>query len=51
MLHIFNPGHNILELCNNLVDIQFTTSKRKFDISYSSFGIRVTSQVAKELKT
>ena len=29
---IYNPGHNILELYNILVHIQFTTSKRKLDI-------------------
>ena len=28
----YNPGHNILELCNILVQIRFTTSKRKVDI-------------------
>ena len=27
-----NPGHNILELCNILVQIRFTTSKMKLDI-------------------
>ena len=27
-----NPGHNILELCNILVKIRFTTSKMKLDI-------------------
>ena len=28
----YNPGHNILELYNILVQIQFTTSKTKLDI-------------------
>ena len=28
----YNPGHNILELCNILVQIRFTISKRKLDI-------------------
>ena len=28
----FNPGQNILELYSILVQIQFTTSKTKFDI-------------------
>ena len=28
----YNPGHNISELYNILVEIQFTTSKRKLDI-------------------
>ena len=30
--HTYNPGHNILELSNILVQIRFTTSKRKLDI-------------------
>ena len=29
---IYNPGHNILELYNDLVQVQFTTSKTKRDI-------------------
>ena len=28
----YSPGHNILQLYNNLVQIWFTTSKRKRDI-------------------
>ena len=28
----YNPGHNILELYNILVEIRFTTSKTKLDI-------------------
>ena len=28
----YNPGHNILELYNVLVQIQFTKCKRKLDI-------------------
>ena len=28
----YNSGHNILELYNILVQIRFTTSKRKLDI-------------------
>ena len=28
----YNPGHNILELYNILVQIRFTTSKRKLEI-------------------
>ena len=27
-----NPGHNILELYNILVEIRFTTRKRKLDV-------------------
>ena len=40
-----NPGHNILELYNTLVQIQFTTSKTKLDIKYSKFGIQVASDL------
>ena len=29
---IYNPGHNILGLYNTLVQIRFTTNKRKLDI-------------------
>ena len=47
----YNPGHNILELYNILVQIQFTTSKRKLDIYYSKLGIQVASRVAKRLTT
>ena len=31
-LGTYNPGHNILGLCNILVQIRFTTSKTKLDI-------------------
>ena len=46
-----NPGHDILGLYNILVQIRFTTSKRKHDIFYSKLGIRVASRVAKRFKT
>ena len=45
----YNPGHNILELYNILVQIRFTTSKTKLD-NYSKLGIRVASGVAERLK-
>ena len=48
---VYNPGHNTLELYNILVQIQFTTSKRKLDIQYSKLGIRVASKAAERLKT
>ena len=35
VLITYNPGHDILELCNILVQIQFTTSKMKLDICYN----------------
>ena len=47
----YNPGHNILELYNILVQIRFTTSKRKLDNQYSKLGTRVASRVAERLKT
>ena len=49
-LKIYNPGHNILELYNILVQIRFTTSKGKLDIWYSKLGIGVASRVAERLK-
>ena len=45
-----NPRNNILEFYNNLVQIQFTTSKRKLDIWYCKLGIQDASQVAERLK-
>ena len=44
---IYNLGHNILELCNALVQIRLTTSKTKRGIQYSKLSIRV----AERLKT
>ena len=36
-----NPGHNILEPYNMLLQIRFTTSKSKLDIWYKKLGMRV----------
>ena len=47
----YNPGHNILELYNILVQIRFTTSKKKLDIYYSKLGMRVASRITERLKT
>ena len=47
----YNPGHNILELYNILVQIRFTTSNKKLDIQYSELGIRVASRNAERFKT
>ena len=47
----YNSCQNILELYNILVQIRFTTIKRKLDIQYKKLGIRVASQVAQLLKT
>ena len=46
-----NPGHNILELYNVLVQIRVATSKMKIDIWYNKLGTRVASRVTKQLKT
>ena len=46
----YNPGHNILELYNILLQIQFTTSITKLDVQYSKLGIRVAPRVAERLK-
>ena len=48
---IYNLGHNILELCNFLVQIRLTTSKAKRDMYCSRLDIRVASRVAERLKT
>ena len=48
--HTYNLGHNILKLCNVLVQIRLTTSKTKRDIQYSKLGIRAASRIAKRLK-
>ena len=47
----YNPGHNILELYNVLVQIRFTTSERKLEVQYSKLVIRVASRVAERPKT
>ena len=49
-IYVHNLVHNILELCNVLVQIRFTTSKTKRDIQYSKLSIRVASRVAERLK-
>ena len=41
-----NLGHNILELCNVLVNIRLTTSKTQRDIQDSKLSIRVASGLA-----
>ena len=41
VLSVYNLAHNILEVYNVLVQIQFTESKTKRDIWYSKLGIRV----------
>ena len=46
-----NCGHNILELYNILVQVQFTTCKTKLYIQYSKLGIRAASRVVEEFKT
>ena len=51
VLITYNPGHDILELCNILVQIQFTTSKMKLDICYNKLCMRVASRVVEQLKT
>ena len=39
--NIHDPGHNILELYNVLVQVRFATIKTKVDIQYNKLGIRV----------
>ena len=45
-----NPGHNILELFNNLIQIRVATSKVKLDIQYNKLGTQFVSQDAERLK-
>ena len=45
-----NPGHNILELYNVLVQVLFATSKTEPDFYYNKFCIQVASGVAKQPK-
>ena len=45
-----NPGHNILELFNNLVQVQIATSKTKLALQYNKLGTRVVSRVAESLR-
>ena len=51
VLPTYNPGHNILKLYNILVQIRFTTSKRKLYIQHTKLGTRVASRVAERLRT
>ena len=46
----YNSGHNILELYDVLVRVQFTTSKMKFDILRNKLGLWVVSQVTEQQK-
>ena len=46
----YNPGHNILELYNILVQVQFVTSKTKLYIQYRKLGIALASRVANHLR-
>ena len=48
---IYNLGHNILALFNNLVQVRIATSKTILDIYYNKLDTRVASRVAKRLKT
>ena len=40
----YNPGHNILEFYNILVQVRFTTSTTKLEFQYSKLGIRVADR-------
>ena len=46
----YNPGHNILELYNILLQIRFTTSKRKFDIQYSNLVHELPHELPNNLR-
>ena len=46
----YDPGHNILELFNNLAQVRIATSKTILDIYHSKPATRVASRVAEWLK-
>ena len=48
---IYNPGHNILAVFNNLAYIWITTSKTILHIYDNKLGTRAASRVAEQLKT
>ena len=50
LLHNYNPGHNILELYNILVEIRFTTSKTKLDIQYSKLDKELPYELSNDLR-
>ena len=50
IFQLYNPGHNILELYNVLLEVRVATSKTKHDIHYNKVGARVTSRVAERIK-
>ena len=50
-LGIYNPGHNILVLFDNLAQVRIVTSKTKLDIYYNKLGTWVASRVTEQLKT
>ena len=47
---IYNPGHNILALFNNLAYVWITTSKTTLDIYHNKLRTWVASRVAERLK-
>ena len=51
MIRTHSRGHNILELCNVLVQVGFTTSKTKHDSSCNILGILLAKRIAERLKT
>lgn len=46
-----NPGYNILELSNVLVQVRVTTSKARLDIYYNKVDVQVASRVSEQIKT
>ena len=47
----YNPGHNILDFFDNLVQVHIGISQTTLDIHYNKLGTRVPSRFAKQLKT
>ena len=42
----YNPDHNILKLCNVLLQVQFATNKTKLDIYYNKLAMHISFQTA-----
>ena len=47
---IYNPVHNILKLYNFLVQVRFTISKTKLDISYNKLGKNNVHELPNDLR-
>ena len=49
-MFIFNPGHNIFAIFNNLAYVWITTSTTTLDFQDNKLGTRIASRVAERFK-